>query len=272
MNGFQLNLTKPLAFFDLETTGTSVGADRIIDISILRVDVNNRRDSKTWRVNPGILIPPSSTKVHGISDEMVKNSPLFAEVAREISDFLKDCDLAGYNSNKFDVPLLVEEFMRAEVDFDLHQRKLIDVQNLFHLMEPRSLVAAYKFYCGKDHIDAHNAAADVEATYDVFCSQLQRYQDVQLEDAQGNKFHPVQNDMKVLSELTTRTKNVDLMGRVVYDENGKEIFNFGKYKGRLVKEVFEKDPGYYGWIMQGDFPAYTKKVITRLRLEMKSAR
>ncbi len=269
MSDFKLNLLKPIAFFDLETTGTNVGSDRIIDISVLKVDVSNQRQNKTWRVNPGIPIPEVSTKVHGITNEMVKDCPPFKFVAYEISTFLENCDLAGYNSNKFDVPLLVEEFMRAEVDFDLHNRKLIDVQNLFHLMEPRSLVAAYKFYCGKDHVGAHDAAADVEATYEVFCSQLERYKDVEQEDQKGNLFKPVRNDMQVISDLTTRTRNVDLAGRVVYNDKGEEIFNFGKYKDKPVKEVFKNDPGYYGWMMQGDFPAYTKKVITRLRLEMR---
>jgi DNA polymerase III subunit epsilon len=269
MSDFKLNLQKPIAFFDLETTGTNVGSDRIVDISILKIDISNQRQHKTWRVNPGIPIPDFSSKVHGITDEMVKDCPPFKLVANEISVFLDHCDLAGYNSNKFDVPLLVEEFMRAEVDFDLHNRKLIDVQNLFHLMEPRSLVAAYKFYCGKEHISAHDAAADVEATFEVFCSQLERYKDVVHEDQKGNKFNPVRNDMQALSELTTRTRNVDLAGRVVYNDKGEEVFNFGKYKDKSVKEVFTKDPGYYGWIMQGDFPSYTKKVITRLRQELR---
>ena len=270
MDNFKLNLTKPLAFFDLETTGVNVGADRIIDISILKVDTQNNRQLKTWRVNPGIPIPEISSRIHGITDEMVKNCPDFRQVAPEIASFLDHCDLAGYNSNKFDVPLLVEEFLRVEIDFDLRNRKLIDVQNIFHFMEPRTLVAAYKFYCGKEHLHAHNAAADVEATFEVFCSQIEKYSEVEHVDAKGNKFFPVRNDMNAISELSTRTKNADLAGRIVYNDKGQEVFNFGKYKDKPVTEVFERDPGYYGWIMQGDFPSYTKKVFTKIRLEMKN--
>ena len=270
MNASKLNLHKPLAFFDLETTGVNVGADRIIEISVLRVEIDNSRLSKTWRVNPEIEIPEFASRIHGITNEMVKDCPIFKKVAMDIASFLENCDLAGYNSNKFDVPLLVEEFIRAEVDFDLRNRKLIDVQNIFHYMEPRTLVAAYKFYCGKDHSNAHNAAADVEATFEVFCSQLEKYKEVEHTDANGNKFFPVRNDMTAISELSTRSKNVDLAGRIVYNDLGQEVFNFGKYKDKSVADVFEKDPGYYGWIMQGDFPSYTKKIFTKIRLESKS--
>ncbi|MFN6038267.1 MAG: exonuclease domain-containing protein [Bacteroidota bacterium] len=269
MSNFTLNLNKPLAFFDLETTGVNIGADRIIEISILKIELDNSKDSKTWRINPGIPIPEFSSRIHGITDEMVKDCPDFKQVAPEIANFLEHCDLAGYNSNKFDVPLLVEEFIRVEVDFDLRNRKLIDVQNIFHFMEPRTLVAAYKFYCGKDHINAHSASADVEATFEVFCSQLEKYKEVQQIDPNGNKYFPVRNDMKAISELSTRTKNVDLAGRIVYNDKGQEVFNFGKYKDKPVTEVFERDSGYYSWMMNGDFPSYTKRIITKIRLEMK---
>jgi DNA polymerase III subunit epsilon len=272
MSEFKLNLTKPIAFFDLETTGVNVGADRIIEISILKIDVSNDRHIKTWRVNPGIPIPEFSSRIHGITDDMVKECPEFKMVAPEIAFFLENCDLAGYNSNKFDVPLLVEEFLRVEVDFDLRNRKLIDVQNIFHFMEPRTLVAAYKFYCNKDHSNAHNAQADVEATFEVFCSQLEKYKEVEKIDADGNKYFPVRNDMKAISELSTRTKNADLAGRIVFNDQGVEVFNFGKYKDKPVVEVFERDPGYYSWIMQGDFPSYTKKIFTKIRLDSKSNR
>lgn len=265
----QINLTKPLAFFDLETTGVNVGSDKIVEISIVRVNVDNTTDILTKRVNPGIPIPIFVSKIHGIYDKDVADCPHFKELAPQLSAFLTNCDLAGFNSNKFDVPFLVEEFLRAEVDFDLKNRKLIDVQNIFHMMEPRNLSAAYKFYCGKPLENAHSAEADTLATYEIFKAQLERYKDTVLIDEKGNAYTPVKNDMSILSALTARTRNADLAGRIVYNEKNVEVFNFGKHKDKPVAEVFAKEPSYYNWMMQGDFPLYTKKIITQIRLSMK---
>ncbi len=264
-----LNLTKPLAFFDLETTGINVGSDRIVEISIVRVNIDNTKDILTKKVNPTIPIPEFTSKIHGIYDKDVIDCPTFKELAPQLAQFLTNCDLAGFNSNKFDVPVLVEEFLRADIDFDLRNRKLIDVQNIFHTMEPRNLTAAYKFYCEKPLINAHSAEADTLATYEIFKAQIARYENTEVEDDKGNKIKPVKNDMAVLSTLTTRTKNADLAGRIVFNEKGEEVFSFGKHKDKTVKEVFTKEPSYYNWMMQGDFPLYTKKIITQIRLSMK---
>ncbi|MES2763708.1 MAG: exonuclease domain-containing protein [Bacteroidota bacterium] len=264
-----LNLTKPLAFFDLETTGINVGSDRIVEISIVRVNIDNTTDILTKKVNPTIPIPESSSKIHGIYDKDIADCQTFKELAAQLSQFLTNCDLAGFNSNKFDVPVLVEEFLRADIDFDLKNRKLIDVQNIFHIMEPRNLSAAYKFYCEKPLINAHSAEADTIATYEIFKAQLARYENTEVEDDKGNKTKPVKNDMAALSTLTTRTRNADLAGRIVFNEKGEEVFSFGKHKDKTVKEVFTKEPSYYSWMMQGDFPLYTKKIITQIRLSMK---
>ncbi len=266
----QLHLTKPLAFFDLETTGISVGSDRIVEICILKVGIDNKVDILTRRVNPTIPIPLFNSKIHGIYDADVKDCPTFKDLAPQLAQFIGNSDLAGFNSNKFDVPLLVEEFLRAGVDFDLKNRRLVDVQNIFHVMEPRNLGAAMKFYCNKTLENAHSAEADTVATYEIFKAQLERYKDTQVEDGNGRLYTPVQNDVQVLSELTARTKNADLMGRVVFNEDGVEVFNFGKHKDRPVREVFEKEPSYYNWMMNGDFPLYTKKIITQIRLSMKA--
>lgn len=264
-----LNLHKPLAFFDLETTGINVGSDRIVELSIIKVNIDNSTDTITKRINPTIPIPISSSKIHGIYDKDVAHCQTFKEVAPQLAQFLNNCDLAGFNSNKFDVPILVEEFLRAELDFDLKNRKLIDVQNIFHIMEPRNLSAAYQFYCHKKLENAHSAEADTLATYEIFKAQLERYQHTEVEDDKGSKIIPVKNDMTLLSELTARSKNADLAGRIVFNDKGEEIFNFGKHKDKRVKEVFEKEPSYYNWMMQGDFPLYTKKIITQIRLSMK---
>ncbi|MFL5752049.1 MAG: exonuclease domain-containing protein [Bacteroidia bacterium] len=268
----RLNLTKPLAFFDLETTGINVGSDRIVEICILRANTDNSTETRTWRVNPCIPIPEFSSKIHGIYDKDIADCPTFKTLAPQLAVFLDGCDLAGYNSNKFDVPVLVEEFLRAEVDFDLKNRRLIDVQNIFHLMEPRNLAAAVKFYCNKPLVNAHSAEADVIATYEVFLAQLQRYEDTEMEDGKGNLFKPVQNDMNVLSALTTRSKSADLAGRIVYNDKGVEVFAFGKHKDKGVEEIFTKEPSYYNWMMNGDFPLYTKKIITQIRLRMMSSK
>jgi DNA polymerase-3 subunit epsilon len=265
----QLNLTKPLAFFDLETTGINVGSDRIVEISIVRVSLDNSTEILTKKVNPTIPIPEFSSKIHGIYDKDVAGCPTFKELAPQLAQFLTNCDLAGFNSNKFDVPVLVEEFLRADIDFDLRNRKLIDVQNIFHIMEPRNLSAAYKFYCDKPLHNAHSAEADTIATYEIFKAQLERYQGVEQVDDKGNKTIPVKNDMAVLSTLTARNRNADLAGRIIFNDKDQEVFAFGKHKDKTVREVFEKEPSYYNWMMQGDFPLYTKKIITQIRLSMK---
>lgn len=252
----RLRLFRPLAFIDLETTGTSIGSDRIVEISIIRLHPDGTEDQKTWRVNPTIPIPAAVVAIHGITDEAVKNEPTFKELAKELSHHIHNCDLAGYNSNKFDIPLLAEEFLRAEVEFDISNRKLVDVQNIFHRMEQRTLAAAYKFYCNKTMTDAHNAAYDIRATLEVLEAQLERYE--------GD----LQNDVEFLSDFSSRGKPADLAGRIVYNEKGQEIFTFGKHNGKTVEEVFKKEPSYYNWMMDGDFPLYTKKVITKIRLRM----
>jgi DNA polymerase III subunit epsilon len=249
----KLNLKNPIVFFDLETTGLNIVTDRIVEISYLKIDVNGNETSKTILINPGIPISPESTAIHGIKDEDVIDAPRFSEIAKSLANEIEGCDLAGYNSNKFDIPLLAEEFMRADVDIDMTKRKLIDVQVIFHKMEQRTLAAAYKFYCDKELESAHTAEADTRATYHILQAQLDKYADLK-------------NDTAYLAEFSSQNKNVDFAGRIVYDENGVEIFNFGKYKGQKVEEVFQKDPGYYGWMINGDFPLFTKKVITNIKL------
>jgi DNA polymerase-3 subunit epsilon len=246
-----LNLTKPIAFFDLETTGLNISSDRIVEISIIKIMPNGDKEIKTKLINPTIPISKESSAIHGIKDEDVKDKATFKEVANELNDFIKDCDLGGYNSNKFDIPLLAEEFLRAEIDFDVSERNLVDVQNIFHKMEQRTLVAAYQFYCNKDLTNAHSAEADTTATYEILEAQLTKYDELE-------------NNMEFLAEFSQRTKNVDLLGRIVYDEKGIEVFNFGKHKGNPVSEVYNKEPGYYSWMMNGDFPLYTKKVLTEI--------
>lgn len=262
----ELKLTRPLAVFDLETTGVNVGADRIVEICILKIFPDGRQETKTRRVNPTIPIPAFATAIHGITDEDVKDEPTFAQIAKSLATFLKDCDLAGYNSNKFDIPLLVEEFLRSDVDFDIKGRRFIDVQNIFHKMEPRTLVAAYKFYCQSDLTNAHAAEADVIATFEVLKAMLDKYKDVEYEDRDGVKSIPVKNDVAALHEFTFVTKSADLAGHLVFNEQKQEVFNFGKYKGKSVEEVFIKEPPYYDWMMKSDFPLSTKKVITAIKL------
>lgn len=249
-----LKLHKPLCFFDLETTGVNVGKDRIVEISILKVYPNGNKESRTLRVNPEVPIPHEATAVHGISNEDVAHEPTFVQVAPQIWEMLKDSDLAGYNSNRFDIPLLAEEFLRHGFDFDLEKHRLVDIQVIFFKKEPRDLTAAYKFYCNKSLENAHSAEADVEATYEIFKAQIEKYEDLE-------------NDIKFLSEFSSQKKTADLAGFIGIDDNGNEIFNFGKYKGQTVKDVFEKDQGYYGWIQNADFPLYTKKVLTRIKLK-----
>jgi len=262
----ELNLTKPIAFFDLETTGIKVATDRIVEICILRLNVDGSTLIKTLRINPGIPIPPEVTAIHGITDEDVRDCPAFKQVAHELAQFLENCDLAGYNSNHFDIPLLAEEFLRADIDFDLKGRRFVDVQNIFHKMEPRNLYAAYKFYCAKELVNAHSAEADTIATYEILKSQLDRYAEVEFKDRKGNVTQPVINDIKALSDFSWSTKAVDLIGHIVYNEKNIEVFNFGKHKGKAVAQVLKDEPSYYDWMMRGEFPLSTKKVLTRLKL------
>lgn len=249
----QLNLRNPLVFFDLETTGIDIAKDRIVEISMVKVMPNGEEIVKTRRINPGMPIPPESTAIHGITDEDVKDCPKFKEIAKSLAAQIEGCDLAGFNSNRFDIPMLAEEFLRAGVDVDLNRRKFIDVQTIFHKMEQRNLTAAYKFYCNKDLANAHSAEADTMATYEVLKAQLDRYPELE-------------NDVNFLSKYSSFTNNVDFAGRMVYNEKGQEVINFGKYKGRLVEEVLKSDPSYYAWIMNGDFPLNTKKMLTEIRL------
>jgi len=249
----KLNLNKPIAFFDLETTGINVTNDRIVEISILKVLPDGAEIIKSWRINPTIPIPEKASKIHGIYDADVIDKPCFSEVGKEINQFIDISDLAGYNSNKFDVPLLVEEFLRADIDFDIKKRKLIDVQVIFFKKEPRTLGAAYRFYCNKDHENAHSATADVLATYEVLKAQLEKYDDLK-------------NDVNHISKFSSQINSADFAGMVLYNEDNKEIFNFGKYKGQTVESVFGKEPGYYNWIMNADFPLYTKKILTTVKL------
>jgi DNA polymerase III subunit epsilon len=262
----ELSLTKPIAFFDLETTGIKVATDRIIEISIVRQQVDGVIKIKTLRINPEMHIPQEVTDIHGITDEDVKDCPTFKEVAHELARFLDNCDLAGYNSNHFDIPLLVEEFLRAEIDFDLKGRRCVDVQNIFHKMEPRNLSAAYKFYCSKDLVNAHSAEADTLATFEILKAQLDRYSEVVIKDKNGNLTQPVVNDIKALSDFTYSTKAVDLIGHIVYNDKNVEVFNFGKHKGKAVAQVFIDEPSYYSWMMKSEFPLSTKKVLTALKL------
>ena len=250
----KLNLKNPLVFFDLETTGTNINSDRIVEICYLKVYPNGSEETKTLRINPEMHIPEASSAVHGIYDEDVANCPKFKDVAKNIASDIEGCDLAGFNSNRFDIPVLAEEFLRAGVDIDLMKRKFVDVQVIYHKLEQRTLSAAYKFYCDKNLEDAHTAEADTRATYEVLKAQLDRYADV------------LENDINFLSNYSCYSRNVDFAGRIVYNDHDVEVFNFGKYKGVSVKEVLQKDPGYYSWIMQGDFTLNTKNVLTKIRL------
>jgi DNA polymerase III subunit epsilon len=260
----KLNLKRPLAFFDLETTGVNVASDRIVEISILKAMPDGTEEIKTMRINPGIPIPLESSLVHGIYDEDVKDAATFKAVAEELVRFLDDCDLAGYNSNKFDIPVLMEEFLRARVNFDLDNRHFVDVQNIFHQMEQRTLKAAYQFYCGKNIENAHSAEADIKATYEVLLAQLDKYEGVEFEDKKGNKSVPVKNDIESLHSFTNLNKPVDFAGRMVYNEEGIEIINFGKHKGKSVEDVFRTEPSYYNWMQNGDFPLYTKRCLEKI--------
>lgn len=251
-----LKLKRPIIFFDLETTGVDAAHDRIVEISMVKVEPDGSKQVKTRRINPEMPIPAEATAVHGISDEDVKDEPTFKQIAKSLAKFIEGCDFGGFNSNRFDLPMLVEEFMRAEVDVDFRKRKFVDVQNIFHKKEQRTLVAAYKFYCDKDLENAHSAEADTLATYEVLEAQIARYGDIG-------------DTIEELAAFSTHGEVVDFAGRIALNDKGEEIFTFGKYKGRKVEDIFRDEPSYYSWMMQGDFPLYTKKVITEIRLRMK---
>ncbi len=249
----KLNLKRPIIFFDLETTGVDTSRDRIVEISMIKIMPGGEEIVKTRRLNPGMHIPEEATAVHGITDDDVKDCPTFAQIAKSLGQFVQGCDFGGFNSNRFDLPVLVEEFMRAGVDVDFKRRRFVDVQNIFHKMEQRTLVTAYKFYCGKNLEEAHTAEADTRATYEVLKAQLDRYPELA-------------NDIDTLAEFSSQGECADYAGRILYNEKGEEVFGFGKYKGRSVAEVFAEEPSYYAWMMNGDFPLYTKKVITEIRM------
>ncbi len=248
-----LKLKNPLIFFDLETTGMDVVKDRIVELSYLKINPDGSEETKTWLINPEMPISLEATAVHGISNDDVKDSPTFQHIAQTLANEFEGCDFAGFNSNKFDIPLLAEEFLRTNVDFDLKKRKFVDVMVIFMKMEQRNLSAAYRFYCNKELENAHSAEADTRATYEILKAQIERYSELE-------------NDVDSLSGFSAHTRNVDYMGRIIYNDQDVEIINFGKYKGMPVEEVLAKDPGYYGWIMNADFPLYTKKVLTNIKL------
>ena len=253
----ELNLKRPIVFFDLETTGVDTAKDRIVEISMVKVMPNGDEIVRTRLINPQMHIPEVAQAVHGITDEDVKDAPTFAQIAKSLAQFIEGCDFGGFNSNRFDLPMLVEEFLRANIDVDFKRRKFVDVQNIFHKMEQRTLVAAYKFYCNKDLTNAHSADADTMATYEVLMAQLEKYD--------------IPTDVEGLAEFTAgNARFADFAGRITYDAQGVEVFNFGKYKGQRVVDVFRRDTGYYGWIQQGDFPQYTKNVFTRIYLSLRS--
>jgi len=260
----KLNLKRPLAFFDIEATGVNVATDRIVELSVIKLSPGNLEEVKTWRINPGVPIPLEASLVHGIYDDDVKSEPFFKTAATAIAEFIGDSDLAGYNSNKYDIPLLMEEFLRAGVSFDLENRFFVDVQNIFHQMEQRTLKAAYQFYCGKQIINAHSAEADTRATMEVLLAQLDKYAGADWEDKSGKISKPVVNDIEALHKFTNLNRPLDFAGRMVYNDKGEELFNFGKHKGKRVEDVFNAEPSYYSWMMQGDFPLYTKRKLEEI--------
>lgn len=254
----KLNLKRPIVFFDLETTGVDTAKDRIVEVSMIKIMPDGEEIVRTRRINPQMHIPEQATAIHGITDDDVKDAPTFAQVAKSMAQFIDGCDFGGFNSNRFDLPMLVEEFLRAGVDVDFRRRRFVDVQNIFHKMEQRTLVAAYKFYCDKNLEEAHSAEADTRATYEVLMAQLDRYPELQ-------------NDVAALADFSERGQTADFAGRIGYNDKQEEVFNFGKYKGRRVEDVFREEPSYYAWMMNGDFPLYTKKVITEIYLRLKNS-
>jgi DNA polymerase-3 subunit epsilon len=263
----KLHLKIPLCFFDLETTGINISQDRIIEIAVIKLMPNGETIRKTNLINPTIPIPAESTAIHGLTNADVKDKPVFKEVAKEYVKFLEGADLAGFNILKFDMPMLVEEFLRAEVEFDYSRKKLIDAQRIFHLMEKRTLSAAYQFYCGKDLSDAHSAEADTQATMDVLLAQVERYENQPVTDALGKKIGMITNSAEALSQLTS-SELVDLAGRMIRNERGEAVFNFGKHKGKTVLNVFKAEPAYYDWMMNGDFALDTKRWLTKIKLSV----
>jgi len=253
----ELKLERPLVFFDLETTGVNIATDRIVEISILKVFPNGNKESKTWLVNPEIEIPKEASDIHGITNEKVVSEPTFKELAPKVSRMIDGCDLAGFNSNRFDIPLLAEEMLRAKTNFDMNDRVAIDVQVIFHKKEERTLSAGYKFYCGKSLENAHSAEADTLATYEILKAQLEKYDDLE-------------NDVKFLNEYSTHNKRADFAGFILYNDNEEEIFTFGKYKGQRVVDILKKDRGYYSWIQNADFPLYTKQVLKEIKERMEN--
>ena len=250
----KLQLTKPLCFFDLETTGTDISKDRIVEIAILKLHPNGTQEKMEKRINPEIQIPFEVSQIHGITNEMVANSPTFKEESHKIYSFIKGCDLAGYNSDRFDIPLLVEELLRAEVSFNFNNIKTVDVQTIFHKMEARTLTAALRFYCDEELSDAHSAQADAKATHDVLLAQLDRYDDLE-------------PNVDFLNNFSKRKKTADFAGFLVFDKSNEMCFGFGKHKGKKIKDILENEPGYFGWVLNADFPRYTKKILTEVRLQ-----
>ena len=261
----KLNLKVPICFFDLETTGTNITQDRIIEIAVIKMLPNGEVQKKTNRINPTIPVPAESSIFHGIYDDDVKGKPTFKEVAKDYAKFFEGADLSGFNIIKFDVPMLVEEFLRAGVEFDYERKKIIDAQKIYHMMEKRNLSAAYKFYCGKNLINSHSAEADTEATMEVLMAQIARYEDQPLTDGEGKEIGKIKNDMEALHQLTTPGM-IDLAGRMVQNENGEAVINFGKHKNKAVLQVLKDEPSYYDWVMKGDFPLDTKRKLTEIKL------
>ena len=250
----KLKIKRPLCFFDLETTGINITNDRIVEMAVLKLHTDERIEKKVWLINPQIPIPDEVSAIHGITDQMVSDAPTFKQLSKTIYSFIKGSDLAGYNSDRFDIPLLMEELLRSEIDFKTKELKTIDVQTIFHKMEQRNLSAALEFYCNKKIEKAHSAAIDTQATFDVLMAQLDRYDNLE-------------PNVSFLNDFTKRKKSVDFAGYIVFNKKGKECFSFGKHKGKTVQEVIEKEPGYFGWLLNADFPLYTKKILTEIRIK-----
>lgn len=264
MSNFKLNLRNPLVVFDLETTGTSISHDRIVEIAMIKMLPDGSQEEKCRKINPTIPIPNEVSLIHGIYDEDVKDEPTFKQIARSLVDWLSGCDFAGFNIVHFDLPVLVEEFLRCDIDFDIDNRKIVDAQKIFHVMEKRNLTAAYQFYCGKKLENAHSAAADTQATMEVLISQIERYEGQDAEDSLGNKLTTIENDVNSVNRLS-QNKMVDLAGRMVF-KNNVEVFNFGKHRGKEVAKVLREEPSFYDWIMKGDFSLDTKRKLTQIKL------
>lgn len=263
-----LKLKKPLAVLDLETTGTNISRDRIVEICVAKAQPDGSVEVRTKLINPEMPIPLETSLIHGIYDEDVKDAPTFSQVARSLAQFLEGCDLAGYNSNRFDIPMLVEEFLRVDNNlFDVSKRKFVDVQRIFHQMEPRTLTAAYKFYCGKKLENAHSAEVDTLATLEVLCAQIERYENEPIEEEDGKEVFPIKNDIPALHDFTSG-RIIDFAQRLSYNKEGEIVFNFGKHKDKTVKDVLAKEPAYYDWIMNNDFPLDTKRKLTEVKLQL----